>query len=352
MTEPRDDGLAAMLEARADRMPVSAARDVLAAVRREMRAPTGGAGFAVLPVLTGSRGSRAPAGWAAIGLVAVLVLAVMGGRLTMGPARPSAGAVSGGTPASSAAAASAVPTAMPALTAPTAAPSLAIPTMTMDELRAGLADGSLDGRTVLVTGLLELQPLPCPTPMPEACSGLQLQGLDGAWVNLAGAIIAPEAIATIQGDPTDRPMAFRVTGGQLELLGWVTHGADTQVTVTELLREGGAAGPNELAVVGGWLLGGRSSLASCPSVAASPCADTSPVLADASPRPDGRPGTGDATEVTVDDSLGLATGPASLPGPFLVRSTRSLGVDLPPYAVVASLDAATTVRVVPPYTRP
>ena len=347
MTEPRDDELAAMLVARADRMPVSAARDVMAAVRGEMRAPKGAAGFAVLPVLVGSRRSKAPTGWAAIGLVAVLVLAVMGGRLTIGPATPTAGAASGGTPASSAAAAATTPTDP---TSPTAVPLPVIPTMTMDELRAGLADGSLDGQIVLVTGVLELQPLPCPSPMPEDCYGLQLQGLDGAGVALAGAMIAHEAIATIQRDTADRPMAFRVTGGQLELLGWVTHGADTQLTVTELLREGVAAGPNEIAVVGGWLLGGRSSLASCQGLAASPCADTRPVLADASPRPDGQPGTGDATEVMVDDSLGLAAAPASLAGPFLVRHMAPPGV-APAWGVVASLDPATTVRVVPPAPR-
>ena len=347
MIEPRDDDLAAMLEARADRMPVSAARDVLAAVRAEMRAPTGGAGFAVLPVLAGSRGSRAPAGWAAIGLVAVLVLAVMGGRLTTGPARPTAGAASGGTPASSTAVAATTPTAP---TAPTAAPSPVIPTMTVGELRAGLADGSLSGRTVLVTGVLELQPWPCPSPMPEDCYGLQIRGLDGIEVTHAGVMTADEAFRRIPGDTTDSPKAFRATGHQLAFLGWITEGADTPLTVTELLRGSAVPGSAEVAAVGGWLLGGSSSLASCPSVAASPCADTRPVLADASPRPDDQPGTGDATEVTVDDSLGLAPAPASLPGPFLVRSTRSLGGDLPPYAVVASLDPATTVRVVPPNT--
>jgi len=52
----------------------------------------------------------------------------------------------------------------------------------------------------------------------------------------------------------------------------------------------------------------------------------------------------------VDDSLGLAAAPASLAGPFLVRHMAPPGV-APAWGVVASLDPATTVRVVPPAPR-
>jgi hypothetical protein len=348
MTAPPDDELSAMLEARADRMQAAAGREVLAAVREEMRAPRGGARFALLPVVNG-RGMNGPVGWAAIGLVAVLVLAVMGGRLGTGPTRPSSGAASVSPPAVAASPDAAGSTVPAASTAPATqvAASPPIPTVTMDQLRTGLADGTLEGWTVLVTGRLELQPWPCPSPMPEDCYGLQLHGLNGVDVAHAGVMTATEAFARIPGDMTDRPMAFRVTGGQLALLGWVTQGADAPLTVSRLLQGGPPPGRAEVAAVDGWLIGGRPSLASCPGSAATQCSVTRPVLADASPRPDGQPTSGDAIEVTVDGSLGLAPVPAAIAGPFLVRYSAYRGGDLPPWAVAARLDPATTVRVVP-----
>ncbi len=49
-------------------------------------------------------------------------------------------------------------------------------TMTADQLRTGLAAGTLEGRTVVATGRLRMQPWPCPSPMPDDCYGLQLPG--------------------------------------------------------------------------------------------------------------------------------------------------------------------------------
>ena len=58
MSELRDEQLAALLEARADRVPPRVGHEVLAAVVEEIRGPTGGGAFAVLPVLTGARGGE------------------------------------------------------------------------------------------------------------------------------------------------------------------------------------------------------------------------------------------------------------------------------------------------------
>lgn len=335
MTEQRDDELHAMLEARADRLPSAAGREVLAAVREEVRGPKGGAEFAVLPV-TRVHGMNGPAGWAAIGLVAVLVLAVMGGRLTTDPAQPSAGSGATGSPAATTGASTSPATQVAA--------SPAIPTVTMDQLRRGLEARTLEGRTILVTGRLEVQPWPCPSPMPDDCYGLQMQGLDGVEIDHAGVLTAAEAFARIPGDTTDRPMAFRVTGGQLAMLGWITRGAETPLTVNGLAAD--APGRAEVAIVSGWLIPPPTA-AECPPPRDpnTPCGRTTPLLSDAPPMPDGTYLYAQGINVGLDPSVAFGPDGAALPGPFLVRHMAYRGGDLPPYQVVARLDPATTVRV-------
>ena len=328
MTGQRDDELHAMLEARADRLPSAAGREVLAAVREESRGPRGGAGFAVLPV-TRVHGMNGPAGWAAIGLVAVLVLAVMGGRLDTRPTTPAGSGF-----------ASHAASAVPAATALAPAAS----TVTMDQLRAGITDGSLEGHTVLVTGRLEVQAMPCPYPPTIDCFALKLKGLEDVAITHFGLMTQGEARARIDGDTTDRPMAFRVTGGQLAMLGWITRGAETPLTVNGLAAD--SPGRAEVAIVSGWLIPPPTA-AECPPPRdpTTPCGRTTPLLSDTPPMPDGTYLYAQGINVGLDASVAFGPDGAALPGPFLVRHMAYRGGDLPPYQVVASLDPATTVRV-------
>jgi hypothetical protein len=342
MSEPgivRDDDLEGMLGTRADRLPAHVGREVIAAVRAEVRGPKGGVGFAVLPVTRG-RGSRAPVGIAAIGLVAVLVLAVTGGRLDAKPSSPAASPHVGlGTPGQTSGT-SPVP---PASTVggPTAS------TLTMDGLRAGIDAGTLEGRTVMLTGSLELQPWPCPSPAPDDCFGLQIRGLDGVEVTHDGVITMDEAYARTLGDSSsERLMAFRVTGNQLALLGWVTQGAEVPLTVNGLLTANAPIpGRGDVALVSGWLTAGSPG-SGCGPVPVETACDPGPLLSDAPPMKDGSFPYAQSVNVSLDPSVTFGPDGAAPAGPFLVGYRFTLGGDfIPPWTVIASLDPANTVWV-------
>ena len=333
-----DDELRAMLEARANRMPSTDGREVLASIHAEVRGARGGAGLAVLPVVLGGRGGKASAGWVAIGLVAVMVLAVMGGKLGSGPAKPGAGDASASTSAA------------PATTSSNAATaeSFAPRTVTMDALRAGLAAGTLEGRIVLVTGRLQVLAWPCPFPVPDDCYGLQLRGLEGVDVTHAGLMTRDEARARIDGDPSDRQMAFRVTGFHLALMGWLTPGPDSPWTVGQLAGQGALLPTGNLAVVSGWLLGATGSAACAPGASPSACTGSQPWLADQSPVVDGTPRYGQGVNVATDPAVSVSPSPAVVRGLFLVRPWSPRGGGLPAaFQIVATLDPAMTLRVEP-----
>jgi hypothetical protein len=94
--DPRNEALRSMLRARADRVADTIAREVMTAVRADVRAPKAAA-FAVRPLLAGGR-TTGNLGWWAAAVVAVVIVAVIGGRSlsssttsTAGPTAPSAG---------------------------------------------------------------------------------------------------------------------------------------------------------------------------------------------------------------------------------------------------------------------
>ncbi len=339
MTEPRDDQmgddqLAAMLEARADRLPPTAAREVMAAVRGEIQGPKGGALFSVVPV-TRTHAMSGPASWAAVGLVAALVLAVVGGgRLDSEPSTPAGSGAGSGSPVSSAGA-----TRGPAATAMASAGN----TITVAELRAGLDEGSLNGRIVLLTGSLRVTEFRCFTP--QACGSIEIVGLEG--VEVSDRWWGAEAVlATVNAHPGDSLMAFRAHVSGLELLGWPQQDPAAPVTVARLAAGIDGISGDDLAIVSGWL---GPWLVSCespsPSSGAVNCRDMRPALADGTT---GSSGTeiGEAVEVTV--AAGSRIGDAFLrgmEGPFLVRHNAYRGGDLPPYEVVASLNPPDIVRV-------
>lgn len=335
MTGPRDDELAAMLEARADRLPPTAAREVMAAVRGEIQGPKGGALFSVVPV-TRTRGMNDPAGWAAVGLVAVLVLAVVGGRLEQRPSAPAGSGTGSGSPASSVGV-----TGEPAATVMAPAAN----TITVAELRAGLDYGSLYGRIVLLTGSLRVTEFRCFTP--QACGSIEIVGLEGVEVSDRWGTWSAEAVlATVNAHPGPSLMAFRVHVSGLELLGWPQQDPAAPVTVARLAAGIHGISGDDLAIVSGWL---GPWLVSCdppsPSGGAVNCRNMRPALADGTT---GSSGTdiGEAVEVTL--AAGSRIGDAflrGLEGPFLVRANADRGGSLPPYEVVASLNASDIVRV-------
>ena len=84
MTAPLpDDQVRAMLEERAARVSPDAEREAMTAFRAAVRgAPDGKGGFAVIPQALSSRDARLPGGFAAVGMVAVVAIALLGGRLS------------------------------------------------------------------------------------------------------------------------------------------------------------------------------------------------------------------------------------------------------------------------------
>ena len=345
MIERSDAELSAMLAARAGRLPQVTEREILAAVQEEMRAPVGGSAFGVVPVVLRG-GTKAPAGWAAIGLVAVVVLALVGGRLDTRPVAP---AGSGG--GSAAPAGTSTPGATPV-------PGGGFPLehqVTMAGLRVGILDGTLDAKTVVLTGHLELQPWPCPSPLPQGCYGLKVAGLDGVDVSNMGLMSVDQAIATIRADTSDRPMVFRVTGTQLDFLGWIRRGNGTPLTVDALAALDAASMAPDLDVVSGWLSPG-GSLPSCPpSHPSGSLCGSGPMLSQEAPS-GGSGGSGPALPVTLDPGLGLdpgvGRGQLASNGPFVVRYMAYRGGDTSPYQVVASVNPGTAVFVVEPDTAP
>jgi len=315
MSEPRDDDreLRAMLEARASRVPASTPREVMAAVRQEMQAPREGAAFAVVPLLAGRR-RGAGLGWVAAALVAVVVLAVVGrGSFT--------------SPSSATNAASAVVSSSP-VTGPSGATDVSLA-----GLRQALADGSLDGRIVLVDTTLRETPLliscvsVCPRfwaldlvgpvvtdrqpgePIVPAVLNQALPSLAGTWV------VVPHAgmlfLAGRVSDPIYQPM----TWADLESRPGPVS-IDPSGTTLEPIR--------------GWLVHGGPNV-------------TDRVISEQRPAADGTP-AGTTTVLTLE---GPAPGidPASVvtEGPFLVRTAPGSKA-----RVVARYEPASLVRVAMP----
>ena len=91
---PTDDELREMLEARASQASPDANREAMAGLRAAMRGtPDARGAFAVLPVSTSARGGRLPGIIVASGLVAVILVAVLGGQLSAPKEASSAGVV-------------------------------------------------------------------------------------------------------------------------------------------------------------------------------------------------------------------------------------------------------------------
>ena len=297
MSELRDGELSAMLEARAGRMPASADREILAAVRDEMRAPSGAGAFAVVPVTIRGRGALPGAGWAAAALVAVLALAVVGGLPRSSTTPASVAPVPTGSVAS----------ASPAPPGGSSGPGVAGPAVvSLTQLDRALADGSLDGRLVLIDSILRRTVAPCPTDTCPATFGLDLVGqvdTDSRPAQPAAPAQPGPQIGSLGGTWVVVPHS-----GTLVLVGRLADPVDQPVGWSELNSRFGALildRATALEPISGWLVDGT---------------DGARVVTESPPLTDGVPLGGPKAEFTLaNPALGIDPHAVVTEGPFLVR---------------------------------
>ena len=237
MTAPLpDDQVRAMLEERAARVSPDAEREAMTAFRAAVRgAPDGKGGFAVIPQALSSRNARLPWGLAAVGMVAVVAIAVLGGRLSSTNDVASSPSAVAGSSATTGPAASLAPSAA-------GSPTVLDP----GQLEAALASGDLAGKIVVINGKL----------VSELCSGpasdckTHLLELPQLQITASDEPFIQAAWDAAIGGPAG-PMTFRVGGdGSLDFLGDLGSVPDAPMTVDQLNSMTAPAG--RLVAVRGW----------------------------------------------------------------------------------------------------
>ena len=331
MTQPFDDReIRAMLETRAARVHPAATAEIQAAVATRIERRGAGLDVPVRPVGIGRPPLRRRA-WVGAGLAVALIVG-LSGLLVVGVPSTRNDSPRRGSPSASAAASAQVST-------PVSVPA----GLTVGAFRVDLATGRLNGRVVLLTGTLEVTPMPCLGL--AACQSIEVIGLAGVGVSYWSSTTSPADVhAAIDAHPGPVLMAFRVDGTDLVLLGWPLQPPESSMAVTELTGAATGIGGDDLAIVGGWLVGGSSTV-DCPA-ATTPwrCPGIQSRLTSEPPGSDGKPKLPDqVANVGVDASLGLGSAPATIAGPFLVRIIAVRGW-ASPYQVIARLDPATTIR--------
>ncbi len=300
MSELRDVELSAMLEARADRLPASADGEILAAVRDEMRAPSGAGVFAVVPVAIRGRGAMPGAGWAAAALVAVVVLAVVGGlpRSSTTPASTGLAPTGSPSPASPGPSPGAGGSSEPGVAGPAV--------VSLTQLKQALADGSLDGRLVLVDSTLRRTVALCPTDACPPTFGLDLVGpvvTDSRPAQPVAPAQPGSSIGSLGGTWVVVPHA-----GTLVLVGWLVDPVAKPLGWSDLMARFGRLIPDRstaLEPIAGWLVEGTGG---------------SRVVTEGRPLPDGVPLGGPQAEFTLaNPALGIDPHATVTEGPFLVR---------------------------------
>lgn len=217
MTGPlHDDELRAMLQERSARVSPDAERSAMATFRATVRGTSDGkGGFAVLPQALSSRGARLPWGIAAFGVVAVIVVAVLGGQLS-------------GTNVSS---------------SPTLATSAAVSTpaaggpgdnrpdvLDAAGLARALAAGDLAPQVVVVNA--RIASTDCE---PAVGCDYSIVGMPGVPVALGEDLVTGATIAPAFDEASVLPYAFRVRAdGVLVLLGVVGDGLEVPLGVDRL----------------------------------------------------------------------------------------------------------------------
>ncbi len=336
MTAPLEDrDIRAMLEVRADRADPAIAARIRAAVAAQIERRGPALDVPVRPVVIDRPVMRRRPWWLA-GLATALVVALgvaLGGLLVAGPpwtrdgTSGSESPAAGGSPAASADGPS--PVSVPA-------------ELTVGAFRADLAIGRLSGRIVLLTGTLTVTPMACLGP--AACQSIEIAGLDGVRISYwSPTASSADVHAAIVAHPGPVLMAFRVDVADLVLLGWPLQPPTAALAVTELTDPASGISGDDLAVAGGWLVGGSPTI-ECPT-ATIPfrCPGVEPWLTNEPPRSDGTPKvTNGMVSVSVGASVDVGSAPAGVSGPFLVRSIAVRG-GASPFQVIARLDPATTI---------
>ena len=343
MTVPLEErDIRAMLAARADRADPATATRIRAAVAAQIERRGPALDVPVRPVVIDRPLMRRRPWWPA-GLAAALVVAfgvVLGGLLVAGV--PS---TRDGTPGSGPPSAGRSPAASAGAPSPVSAPAA----LTVGAFRVDLATGRLNGRIVLLTATLTVTPIRCLGP--AACQSIEVAGLEGVAVSYwSPTASSADVHAAIVAHPGPVLMAFRVDGTDLVLLGWPLQPPAAALAVTELTAPATGIGGDDLAVAGGWLVGGSSTV-ECPTATLpSRCPGVEPWLTNEPPGSDGKPKLPNGmVSVSVDASLGLGSAPATISGPFLVRFIAVRGW-ASPFQVIARLDPATTISLgtIPP----
>ena len=99
--------------------------------------------------------------------------------------------------------------------------------LTAEQLRAGLADGSLTGRVIVIDGEMQMMQVPCPKP--GACTVPNLTKLGGVPIT-----VDPAIEALVANDVPDGPHVFIGDGVGLTYLGTMTGAVDAPMTVAQL----------------------------------------------------------------------------------------------------------------------
>ena len=99
--------------------------------------------------------------------------------------------------------------------------------LTAEQLRAGLADGSLTGRVIVIDGEMQMMQVPCPKP--GACTVPNLTKLGGVPIT-----VDPAIEALVANDVPDGPHVFIGDGVGLTYLGTMTDAVDPPMTVAQL----------------------------------------------------------------------------------------------------------------------
>jgi hypothetical protein len=329
-----DDALRSMLDARASRVTAADSREVLASARLEIAGPSagdrGGLSFAARPVSVVRRRSGVPWRLAALATAAVVAVAVLGTAVSPGRQGGDPGGTGSGAASSAPAATSSGDPGGFGVAQVGTMPAA----VDVESLARWLPTGRLDGQVLIVVGRLEVQPWPCPSGAGASCFGLHLVGMEASDISSHGEL-TPDIVGAHGG--ADGPIALRVHGTNLELLGWVVGGYPEPLAMTDVANVPGP-GIGELLVYRGYLEGGLGRVAACAD-SSRPCPFGSARLVDDVPSAGARAFVG--LDVGVDPSIGLGDWPEWQVGTYLVAASnqtmRAVVID-PPRRVVAKLE--------------